>query len=886
MISSQTFQRCSGTTGNVPGVAPPSYWPAPLRSVVAAVLLAFLTVAPGHGQFVTNTVNWDLGSGRHGSLVLATNTTIEQLYSAVRLPADPVAYNALDPNAVPHFVNFTITNGATLTVQPWNGTTGGVIVVKARGRVVVAAGAAIDVSGAGYRGGAGGFGAQSRGYQGESFAGTPAKLSVANYGGGAGGSGQWRNPNYAVGHGGGGGFGTAGADGSGYPNHDGIPGPMPGGIPYGDEALTILFMGSGGGGGGGCCVSEAGRGGTGGNGAGAVSLTARTIQIYGAIRANGGAGTYGSRDDVGWGGGGSGGGILLRCIQGELGSNTVVAVGGKGNSANATLGGFGRIRVESVRGFPGLSSPSASVWFSPGPDTDEDGIPDSIEIGYDLDSPRDTDSDGIPDFLELDSDNNGVPDSAQLPGFRRLQYYYDRNDRLVGVEYPNGSATAYFYDGNDNLKRQFSFSQFQDYDGLPALWKALNGLNPTNSDGLNGIYADADGDGWSNVQEWKGGSSPTNWASIPTNTVQTAPLAEILPAPNAGFGIAAARVRLADGEGNQAVPLLQYSNEVSVAWRDATIAFLDGTNYFLLPKGVAAPPAGAVHELGWDTAADLGGHLGFVSLRTSARDGASTNLLGPWSAPVSYLLVLADADSDGLLYHDEIALGTDPMNPDSDRDGVLDGTEVHQYGTNPLLPDTDGDTITDAREILDHTNPTNALSYVISFRSAGFYSLNAGGGICANGLVNGTFTLGQGCPAGDNSAPGLQNSSGFQAAYPMLDTDGDGLPDDLEYAIGTNPFLRDSDGDGMDDFQEWLAGTNPNDPASSFRVAGIVANPAGEGFVITWDTVEGRFYTVSSATSLPPAWAAVYQVLGDGTPKSYVGTNTLPQQFFRINVTR
>jgi len=863
----------------------PLHCTAPLRILLAAAFVVFFAVAPGQGQFVTNTVNWDLGSGRHGSRVVSTNTTIEQLYAAVRLTNDPVAYNALDSNAVPHFVDFVITNGATLTVQPWNGTTGGVIVVKARGRVVIAPGAAMEATGVGYRGGAGGYshGSSGFGYQGESFAGAPAKLAQPNFGGGSGGTAAWRNPGQPVGSGAGGGYGTPGGNTWGYLEHE-VAGVILGGVPYGDETLAALFMGSGGGGGGGCCVNPPGRGGAGGNGGGAISIVALTIEIRGAIRANGLGGVYGSRDDVGYGGGGSGGAILLRCIQGQLGSNAVVAIGGQYGGGGA--GGVGRVRTESVRGFPGLSNPSASVWFSTGPDTDTDGIPDSVEIGYDLDNPRDTDSDGIPDFLELDSDNNGVPDSAQLPGFRRLQCYYDRNDRLVGVEYPNGSATAYFYDGNDNLKRQFSFSQFQDYDGLPALWKALNGLNPTNSDGLNGIYADADGDGWSNVQEWKGGSSPTNWASIPTNTVQTAPLAEILPAPNAGFGIAAARVRLADGEGNQAVPLLQYSNEVSVAWRDATIAFLDGTNYFLLPKGVAAPPAGAVHELGWDTAADLGGYLGFVSLRTSARDGASTNLLGPWSAPVSYLLVLADADSDGLLYHDEIALGTDPMNPDSDRDGVLDGAEVHQYGTNPLLPDTDGDTITDAREILDHTNPTNALSYAISIRSAGFYSLNAGGGICTNGVVSGTSTVGQGCPAGDNSAPGFQNSSGFQAAYPMLDTDGDGLPDDLEYAIGTNPFLRDSDGDGMDDFQEWLAGTNPNDPASSFRVAGIVANPAGEGFVITWDTVEGRFYTVSSATSLPPAWAAVYQVLGDGTPKSYVGTNTLPQQFFRINVTR
>ena len=34
------------------------------------------------------------------------------------------------------------------------------------------------------------------------------------------------------------------------------------------------------------------------------------------------------------------------------------------------------------------------------------------------------------------------------------------------------------------------------------------------------------------------------------------------------------------------------------------------------------------------------------------------------------------------------------------------------------------------------------------------------------------------------------------------DTDGDGLPDAGEYALGTNPTARDSDGDGLSDDAE------------------------------------------------------------------------------------
>jgi thiol-disulfide isomerase/thioredoxin len=44
---------------------------------------------------------------------------------------------------------------------------------------------------------------------------------------------------------------------------------------------------------------------------------------------------------------------------------------------------------------------------------------------------------------------------------------------------------------------------------------------------------------------------------------------------------------------------------------------------------------------------------------------------------------LLDEDLDGLTIDEETALGTDPVNPDSDTDGVLDGFEV-QNASNPL----------------------------------------------------------------------------------------------------------------------------------------------------------------------------------------------------------
>ena len=64
--------------------------------------------------------------------------------------------------------------------------------------------------------------------------------------------------------------------------------------------------------------------------------------------------------------------------------------------------------------------------------------------------------------------------------------------------------------------------------------------------------------------------------------------------------------------------------------------------------------------------------------------------------PEEKVLMFKDSDNDGLSDEREKILGTDPMNADTDGDGVLDGREVDELGTDPLNPDTDGDGIIDS----------------------------------------------------------------------------------------------------------------------------------------------------------------------------------------------
>ena len=168
-------------------------------------------------------------------------------------------------------------------------------------------------------------------------------------------------------------------------------------------------------------------------------------------------------------------------------------------------------------------------------DTDDDGLPDKWEIDHGLnplvnDTALDLDLDGLTNLEEytynLTHTNQLNPRSAYSGGsslsdyevvkgtFRGTRYYYDRDDRLVGAEYSKGVSIAYQYDGNGNLVRQATFSRVAETNGLPVLWRFLNGF--TNNTPTQSNYGDADNDGWSNYQEWLAGSNPRSAQSTPS----------------------------------------------------------------------------------------------------------------------------------------------------------------------------------------------------------------------------------------------------------------------------------------------------------------------------------------------------------------------------------
>jgi YD repeat-containing protein len=177
------------------------------------------------------------------------------------------------------------------------------------------------------------------------------------------------------------------------------------------------------------------------------------------------------------------------------------------------------------------------------------------------------------------------------------RFYYDHEDRLVGAEYLRGISIAYVYDGNGNLVRQAVLSRASETDGLPVLWRFLNGLSPTDNSGVNAPYADADGDGWSNYAEWVAGTNPTNAQSMPTNAPNSMPVAVVMPGTNVLGPQANVPIVMSNALGNPSVPYLQYQFSGSTTWQDATILSVDGTNYSSIPRVAAWPTGTSCYEL-------------------------------------------------------------------------------------------------------------------------------------------------------------------------------------------------------------------------------------------------------------------------------------------------
>jgi hypothetical protein len=117
--------------------------------------------------------------------------------------------------------------------------------------------------------------------------------------------------------------------------------------------------------------------------------------------------------------------------------------------------------------------------------------------------------------------------------------------------------------------------------------------------------------------------------------------------------------------------------------------------------------------------------------------------------------------------------------------------------------------------------------------------------------------------------------------YAWLDDYYDGLVSDADYENAAN---TDTDGDGLTGLEEYLTGTDPTDPASVFalRASGMIA----EGMVVTWPSMEGALYDLSSKSNLMAAgWTPVATgITGLVDETSYTATVSGVSGFFSVEM--
>lgn len=197
---------------------------------------------------------------------------------------------------------------------------------------------------------------------------------------------------------------------------------------------------------------------------------------------------------------------------------------------------------------------------------------------------------------------------------------------------------------------------------------------------------------------------------------------------------------------------------------------------------------------------------------------------------------IIDSDSDGLGDDEETKLGTNPHLADSDQDGIPDNEEVGsnislpldtdgdgtidaldidddgdglstsielKIGTNPLLADTDQDGFSDSEEVGRH--PKRPLDTDGDGINNALDTDDDDDGI----LTHEEILLGTNFLLVDSDGDGLSDSIeiGESIEHP-LDSDNDGIID----ALDANDNNNDQDHDGLTDQTEALINTDPNNP--------------------------------------------------------------------------
>jgi hypothetical protein len=170
-------------------------------------------------------------------------------------------------------------------------------------------------------------------------------------------------------------------------------------------------------------------------------------------------------------------------------------------------------------------------------------------------------------------------------------------------------------------------------------------------------------------------------------------------------------------------------------------------------------------------------------------------------------------------------------------------------------------------------------------------------GAFSAGVWNGAITVAQEVTnlflRADDGEGHCGDSGIFNVGVPLLDTDGDGIPDGWEAANGLNPSVSNAptanaDGDWMTDEEEYIADTRPTVSNSVFPFVVLTNPPLGTMELVVDPTSTGRVYGVRWTTNLlnvPQLWTLYPpEKIGTGSAVVFTVTNEVPGRFYRTGV--